>query len=100
MERHQSDARSDLRRASLRALLVRRQAPPRRLAMFKKLAREAFAKAGYEVFNTRMHHARDGLYTRHKPTFLTEPAFMNAYQRGIDASNGVDPGFHWRVHIA
>lgn len=68
--------------------------------MLKKLALRLLSNAGYEVFNKRMYHARDELYTRNQPTFLNNAAFMNAYQRGIDASHGVDPGFHWRVHIA
>ena len=68
--------------------------------MLKRLAKRALAKAGYEIFNTRFHHARDGLYTVHKPSFLSDPVFQAAYQRGIEASAGVDPGFHWRVHVA
>ena len=68
--------------------------------MLKKLARRALAHWGYEVFNTRFHHARDGLFTSHHPRFLDDPEFHRAYDRGVQASAGVNPGFHWRVHVA
>lgn len=68
--------------------------------MLKKLLKEALSRAGYEVFNSRYHHARDGLFTSNHPRFMEDPAFGEAYGRGVDASHGVDPGFHWRVHIA
>lgn len=68
--------------------------------MLKRLLKKALSKAGYEVFNSRYHHARDGLYTHNHPRFMTDAAFQLAYQRGVEASQGVNPGFHWRVHIA
>ena len=68
--------------------------------MLKRLLKKALSKAGYEVFNSRYHHARDALYTHNHPRFMDDAAFQLAYQRGVEASQGVNPGFHWRVHIA
>jgi hypothetical protein len=36
----------------------------------------------------------------HNDHFRRSPAFREAYNRGLQASNGVDPGFEWRVHVA
>ncbi len=69
-------------------------------SVLKRLLKKALSKAGYEVFNSRYHHARDELYTNNHPRFMDDAAFQLAYQRGVAASQGVNPGFHWRVHIA
>jgi hypothetical protein len=58
------------------------------------------ARAGFAVFRTRGRYAEDGLYTWHSDQFRRDPAFRAAYQRGVQAGRGVDPGFEWRVHIA
>jgi len=73
---------------------------PAVFSKLKRFASRALWKAGYEVFNARMHHARDGLFTRHRPTFLTDPTFLAHYGRGVLASHGVDPGIQWRLHVA
>lgn len=59
-----------------------------------------FAAAGYKVFNTKKFFAQDGLYTLHNDHFRRDPAFQNAYARGVRASWGVDAHIEWRVHIA
>jgi hypothetical protein len=41
----------------------------------------------------------DGLQTIHNHDFMNDPSFTEAYQRGIDASCGVDSRFHWRAHV-
>ena len=52
------------------------------------------------IFKVRGRYAQDGLFTLHSDSFRSDPAFRGAYERGIQASNGVDPAFEWRVHIA
>jgi len=56
--------------------------------------------AGYQVFRTRSRYSQDGLATLHNDHFRHDPGFRAAYRRGLQAGNGVDPGFEWRVHIA
>jgi len=41
----------------------------------------------------------DGLITHHKTTFMQDPLFQKAYERGCTAV-GQDYTFHWRVHVA
>jgi hypothetical protein len=55
---------------------------------------------GYTALNTRDYYSADGLFTPHQPRFLKNPLFQIAYRRGIKASQGLDPNFEWRVHIA
>ena len=57
---------------------------------------------GYAVFHprSREHYARDGLFTVHNQSFRTDPAFQQAYARGVQAGEGVDPQMEWRVHVA
>jgi len=43
---------------------------------------------------------QDGVFTVHSDHFRRSPQFQAAYNRGIAASNGIDPGFEWRVHVA
>jgi hypothetical protein len=58
------------------------------------------AKFGVGIFNVRGRYAQDGLFTVHSDHFRSNPDFRAAYERGIQASNGFDPAFAWRVHIA
>ncbi len=46
------------------------------------------------------HVLRDGLFTVNNSHCLKDPAFLAAYARGVEASDGVDSGIHWRVHVA
>jgi hypothetical protein len=68
--------------------------------VIKALLKALSAKAGIGIFNTRGRYAQDGFFTVHSDRFRGDPAFRTAYQRGVEASQGVDPGFEWRVHIA
>ena len=68
----------------------------------KKWLREKLASAGYVVFNTRKFgvYPHAGLFTFHNSHFLHAREFQAAYQRGVRASQGVDPKIEWRVHVA
>jgi len=68
--------------------------------MFKDLAKRTLRQLGYSVVKTRGRYSADGLSTLHQPRFLSNPAFGEAYRRGVAAGRGVDPGFEWRVHTA
>ena len=52
------------------------------------------------VMRSCYHYADDGLLTIHDHSFLADPAFGEAYERGVQASDGVDPRRGWRVHVA
>lgn len=66
----------------------------------KRGLRQVLRGAGYELFNTRNRYVQDGLLTVHNDHFRNDPQFRAAYERGIEASAGVDPHFEWRVHVA
>src|SRR5579862_4860532 len=68
--------------------------------LIKSAVKKVFAKAGYAVVRERDHYMQDGVFTLHSDHFRRSPAFQEAYARGIAASNGVDAGFEWRVHVA
>jgi Macrocin-O-methyltransferase (TylF) len=68
--------------------------------MIKALIRKALGHAGLAIINTRRHYDSDGLFTVHNDHFRRNPAFKAAYQRGLEANNGVDPHFEWRLHVA
>jgi hypothetical protein len=66
----------------------------------KSLIKALAAKAGIGIYKVQGRYAQDGLITVHSDHFRADPAFRAAYQRGVQASRGVDPGFEWRVHVA
>jgi hypothetical protein len=68
--------------------------------MIKGLIRGALGRAGLALINTRRHYDSDGLFTVHSDHFRRDPAFQRAYQRGLQATDGVDPHFEWRLHVA
>jgi hypothetical protein len=68
--------------------------------VLKSIIKKAFAKTGFAVFRTRNRYMEDGLFTVHNDHFRRDRAFQEAYNRGLKASNGVDAGFEWRVHVA
>jgi hypothetical protein len=68
--------------------------------VLKSIIKRALSKAGYTVFRTRNRYLEDGLFTVHNDHFQRDPAFQEAYRRGLKASHGVDAAFAWRVHIA
>jgi hypothetical protein len=68
--------------------------------MLKRIIQRALAAAGYAVFPVRRRYLQDGLFTVHNDHFRRVPAFQHAYRRGVRASEGVDAGLEWRVHVA
>jgi hypothetical protein len=69
-------------------------------SLLKTLVKPILSRFGYTALNTHDYYSSDGLFTPHQPRFLGNPRFQKAYQRGIEASRGVDPNSEWRVHIA
>lgn len=70
----------------------------------KKFIKYLLKSCGYTI--SRNHtvlaqdiYDEDGLQSVHNHDFMTDPSFIEAYQRGIKASCGVDSRFHWRVHV-
>ncbi len=72
------------------------------MRVLKRWVRQKLEAAGYVVFNSRTAgvYAQDGICTFHNSHFLRDPGFQAAYQRGVQASRGVDPKIEWRVHVA
>jgi len=70
------------------------------LRRVKDLALRQLYRAGFDVFRIGTRYAQDGLATIHNDGFRTRPEFRAAYRRGVDAGDGIDPGFEWRVHVA
>jgi hypothetical protein len=68
--------------------------------MLKSLIRAVAGRIGIAIVNTRSGYSQDGLFTIHSDHFRADPRFRAAYERGVQASNGIDPFFEWRVHIA
>jgi hypothetical protein len=69
-------------------------------SLLKTLIKQWLQRGGYTALNSRDYYSSDGLFTPHQPRFLQSQRFQSAYRRGVDASQGFDPGFEWRVHIA
>ena len=62
---------------------------------------DAFIRShGYILFDAARFYAQDGLFTVHDQGFREDPRFRDAYARGVQAGDGVDPRFEWRVHVA
>jgi Methyltransferase domain len=68
--------------------------------VLRSKVKQALARAGYAVFRARGRYSEDGLFTTHNDHFRNDLAFKEAYARGLKASNGIDPAFEWRVHVA
>jgi hypothetical protein len=70
--------------------------------ILKRWVRQKLGAAGYVVFNSRTAglYAYDGVFTFNNSHFAHDPNFQAAYQRGVQASRGVDPKIEWRVHVA
>ena len=68
--------------------------------MLKELVKRLLGRCGYALIDTRRHYGRDGLYTLHDDRFRQDPGFQRAYARGVKASQGFDPEFEWRIHVA
>jgi hypothetical protein len=74
--------------------------PPFVQRSFNRRADRFITTHGYISFDTRKYYAEDGLFTIHDDGFRNDPGFREAYARGIEAGQGVDPHFEWRIHIA
>jgi hypothetical protein len=46
------------------------------------------------------YHMDFGFFTKHLPTFLSDPQFKESYNRGCRLLSNTDPGFPWRAHVA
>lgn len=68
--------------------------------MLKSFIRGMLAKAGYTVVNRRWHYAADGLFTVHNDHFRQDASFREAYRRGLQTADGIDPDLEWRLHVA
>ena len=65
----------------------------------KKLIRRLFELTGWTVSKLKPEaYDQDKLYTFHNHDFMTDPAFVRAYQRGVLAADD-DYHWHWRVHV-
>lgn len=53
---------------------------------------------GRLAMNTGAYN-HDGLRTIHNSEFMTDERFVSAYQRGMQAADGDDYKWYWRVHI-
>lgn len=72
------------------------------LESLKKLGRRVVERSGYAVYNRASQgvYSEDGFSTTHNSSFIFDPDFQNAYQRGIAANNGADHKMRWRAHVA
>ena len=72
------------------------------MRVLKRWVRQKLEGAGYVVFNSRTAglYAQDGVFTFNNSHFARAADFRAAYQRGVQASRGVDPKIEWRVHVA
>jgi len=59
----------------------------------------AITRSGNLVEGIKLYN-QDGLISWHNHSFMQQPEFLRAYQRGLEATKGIDPRHHWRVHTA
>jgi hypothetical protein len=72
------------------------------MGKIKKSIKDVVRKhLGFEIVNVskRKTYNQDSLLTVHNHDFMEDPAFLNAYSRGLKAYE-IDPGMPWRVHVA
>jgi hypothetical protein len=74
--------------------------PPFLQNYFNQRANQFITGHGYISFDIQKDYAEDGLFTIHDQSFRRDPRFRDAYARGIQAGDGVDPHFEWRIHVA
>ena len=65
----------------------------------KRWLARAIRARGYQLVNVRSLYEFDGLHTVHSARFRDDPRFRSAWERGLQAGGGVDPGSEWRIHI-
>lgn len=65
------------------------------------MIQETINRAGYWVTHkTKLGiYAKDGLVSFHRHSFMDDPEFNRAYQRGVQAC-GTDYEFQWRIHVS
>lgn len=51
-----------------------------------------------QILSVPSAYVQDGLISIHAHDFMEDPAFIAAYQRGVQAT-GTDYKWHWRVHV-
>jgi hypothetical protein len=68
--------------------------------LVQALIQKALGRFGLMLINIRRHYDADGLFTVHSDHFRQVPVYQAAYQRGLQANNGIDPHFEWRAHVA
>lgn len=68
---------------------------------FRTLVRRLVETTGYTIKPLSRAHVydEDGLWTIHNHEFMADPAFCNAYNRGVRAAAD-EYHIHWRAHIA
>lgn len=55
---------------------------------------------GFQIVSTQSYpYWQDGLICKHNSSFMKNPSFQSAYQRGIKAAENWTWDWHWRVHI-
>jgi hypothetical protein len=77
-----------------------RALPPGVRSKLTAAVRKAIVSQGFVPHDAKNHYAEDGLYTIHNDSFRRDPRFRAAYERGIQAGNGVDQHLEWRIHVA
>lgn len=74
------------------------------MALLKKCIRHILSNCGYSIYKNNLNctpcvYDEDGLQSIHNHDFVNNPFFLSAYQRGVQASGGVDSRFQWRAHV-
>lgn len=68
--------------------------------MLKRIVKKALDGTGLALFRTRGRYHQDGLFTIHNDHFRRDPAFQEAYRRGLQSIGSPGAEFEWRVHVA
>jgi len=66
----------------------------------KTILKTIIETSGYSIKKSsgvESFYDRDGLQSIHNHDFMRDPAFIEAYARGVQAAGNLD--WHWRVHI-
>ena len=76
------------------------------MGVLKQAVKHVLKSCGYTIskveqaMTTPALYQQDGLQSIHNHDFMRDPAFVDAYSRGLKACAGVDNLIHWRVHVA
>lgn len=69
---------------------------------WKQWVKRAVRATGYTIERVPAHttvYDQDGLWTVHNHEFMSDPRFVAAYRRGVQASEGLEYLGPWRMHI-